>query len=306
MLSFKSGRPIAIIEGGKLNNQIINITDDDNENIIDNDPLDMLDDVLYGLDIKRLSRVKIKELINILKNKKTSLALIDDNELLKKIIDRSKEQSKKELKIYDEGQINVLPYFNGTDRCYISGQTMCGKSYWCLKYAKLYEKVHKKNKIYLFTDNTDDDTYDSIKNITKFKLDNKLLELEEPIEPSKFEDSLCIFDDIDSIQDKKILIYVNNLRDSIVKKGRHNNISCLCTNHLNTDYKNTRILLSQSNLITVYCRSGSSDGIKYLLKKYGGIDKKVREKILKLPSRWVSISLNHPQYVIYEKGIFVI
>lgn len=212
----------------------------------------------------------------------------------------------REYAIADEGMLQPLPLFNGTSRLYIAGSTMCGKSYFCRKYLEQYIKVFPKKKIFVFSDVEHDETLDSIsKNIVRFKLDDGLLN-GEPIKPETFKDSVCIFDDIDSIQNPKLLKYIQSLRDAILRRGRHENITCLCTSHLLTNYKDTRIILNEANSITIFPGGTGSHGIKYLLSKYCGMDKAQIARIMALPSRWVSIYTHSPSYVSYEKGIYTL
>jgi hypothetical protein len=304
MLSFKEGRPIAIIKGGKYNNQILHITENNENNMIKNSPLEMLEDIYKGKNKKKLSRTEMTAIKNALitgdEEKAESLY-----EIISDVRQKSKEMSKKEFKIYDEGIIQPLPRFNKTERCYIAGQTECGKTYWCKKYLEQMRKVHPKKKIFVFSDVAHDPELDSIKNLIRFELDEELID-KKPIKPEVFKDSICVFDDIGSIQDKQLYKIIQNLRDSLLRRGRHEDISTLITSHLLTNYKDTRIILNECNSITIFCRSGSTYGIKYLLKKYIGLDKKGIQKVLNLPSRWITIYKNHPQYILYEKGVYIL
>jgi hypothetical protein len=226
-------------------------------------------------------------------------------DIVSDVKDRCRDMSKKELKLFDDGILQPLPRFNKTERCFIAGQTECGKTFYCRKYLEQLRKVFPDKKIYVFSDVEHDDEIDCLKNIVRFKLDDELLN-KDPIRPEKFKDSICVFDDVDSIQNPALLKYIQALRDSLLRRGRHEDISCLITSHLLTNYKDTRIILNECNSLTVFCRSGSSHGIKYLLNKYVGLDKKQIQKAMDLPSRWITIHKNHPQYILYEKGAYLI
>lgn len=312
MLSFKDinnkGVPVAIIKGGKNNNKIIYIIDENNKNddnnyLIDNNPLDNVDDV-YNTNMKKMNRKQILNIKNALMKNNTT----EDKAEYDIIINAqklSKELSKKEFKIFDDGIIQPLPRFNKTERVYIAGQTECGKSYWCKMYLNQMVKVHPDKKIFLFSDVEEDPEIDEIKNLIRFKLDDDLAK-KTSIDLSNFDNSICLFDDIDSIQNKLVYKFVQNLRDCILRRGRHNAISTLITSHLLSNYGDTRIILNECNSIVLFCRSGSSYQIKYLLNKYIGLDKEQINKIMNLPSRWVKIQKNAPMYITYEKGIYLI
>ena len=176
-------------------------------------------------------------------------------------------------------------------------------------YQNIYNKWTKysqKKNIYIFSDVEHDPELDGkLKNITRFKLDEGLLE-KEPIRPEFFKSGVCVFDDIDSIQNKKLLKYVNTLRDALLKRGRHEDISTIVSSHLITNYNDTRVILNECNTYTIFCKAGNLYGIKYLLNKYMGLDKNQINKIVNLNSRWVSINKNFPQYVIYQHGCFML
>ena len=122
MLSFTDGRPVAIIKGGKNHNKIIYVCEDDKNEVIYNNPLDILEDVFDENNRKKMSRLEISAIKYALISKDKS------TDLLKDIYNRSENKSKKEFKIYDDGIVQPLPRFNKTERCYIAGQTECGKS----------------------------------------------------------------------------------------------------------------------------------------------------------------------------------
>lgn len=307
MLNLKEGRPIAIIKNGKNHNKIIYINsgDDEESNVIDNNPLDMLEDI-YVNNKKKMSRKDIITIKNAL-SKRDDPDYYEDSvyEILNDARGKNRELSKKEFKIFDDGIVQPLPRFNKTERCFIAGQTECGKTHYCKKYLEQLVKVHPEKNVYVFSDVEKDPELEGIENLVRFRIDEEVLN-KKPIQPEKFKDSICVFDDIDSIQNEKVYKYIQNLRDSILRRGRHENISCIVTSHLITNYKDTRIILNECNSITIFCRSGSTYGINYLLKKYIGLGKDEIRKIINLPSRWVTIYKNHPQYVLYEKGIYIL
>jgi hypothetical protein len=305
MLSFEDGTPIALIKGGKHDKKILYIRDEDPAKSIKNNPLDMIEDIYKTANKNKLTKNDMSKIKNALEKDDDNDFLGSVYDVVSDVKDKCRDMSKKELKLFDNGVIQPLPRFDKTERCYIAGQTECGKSYYCKKYLEQLRKVYATKKIFVFSDVESDPEIDSLKNIVRFKLDDELLN-KDPIRPEKFKDSICVFDDIDSIQNPALLKYIQALRDSLLRRGRHEDISCLITSHLLTNYKDTRIILNECNNITLFPRSGSSHGIKYLLSKHIGMDKKQSQKVVDLPSRWITIHKNHPQYVLYEKGAYVI
>jgi len=307
MLTFDEsdkGRPIAIIKNGKYHNKIIYIQKDFTDNAIQNNPLDNVDDIYDMVNKKKMSKIDMVKIKNYLKNDDDD---VDESvyEIVNNIKNKSKEISKKEFKLYDNGIIQPLPRFDKTTRVYICGQTECGKTWFLTQYLKQLVKVEKTKKIYIFSDVEHDPEIDDNLDVIRFKLDDELLEKSEiPVE--KFKNSVCVFDDIDSIQNKKLYQYIQNLRDAILRRGRHENITCIVTSHLCTNFKDSRIVLNEANSIVIFPRAGSSHGIKYMLQKYCGFSTKQINKIIELPSRWVYISKTYPQYIIYEKGVYIV
>jgi hypothetical protein len=339
MLSFTKGKPIALITGGKYNNQIVHLYDptkkccnlctpqcgqrDKNGRFlgkccreckggncgneqplpeIKNDPNDILDEDFIRSHKKKMSVLELNKL-------RKGLALNipplenDLNEIYHKCKEQFDNKSKKELKIHDNGVVQVLPNFNEPERSYICGPSGSGKSTYVSSYLQQLKKVYPKRDIFLISDVDKDDVLDKL-NPMRIELDDAFLNTE--LHPKTFNDSIVVFDDIDSIENDKVKKKVEKLRDSLLKRGRHEETSVVVTNHLLTDYKHTRIILSEVNSITFFPKSGSSNAIHYTLSKYVGLTKEQIKKIFTLPSRWVTVYKHYPMYVLYEKGIYLL
>lgn len=342
MISLSRGEPIATIKNGKYHNKILYICDPTkkccdqcNEDCafdpcceeclggrcgkcINNDAFDMVDED-YVRTLKKkipsnemyLLKEAAKRGINL-----DNLDYIDDDEIIdmyNKISAKNKDLSAKEFKIWDDGELSALPDFNKTFRYYIAGPAGSGKSYYVGRLLKNFRKVCPKKKIYIFSDVDVDPELDSIGNITRFKLDEKLID-KKPIDVTLFADSVCVFDDIDSIQNPKLYTVVSKLRDALLRRGRHigngseeeSGVSVIVTAHLMSNYKDTRIILNECNAITFFPKSGATDAIKYVLKKYVGMSKDNINKVFDLPSRWTTVFKNCPQYVMYSKGLYLL
>jgi Cdc6-like AAA superfamily ATPase len=311
MLTFKKSkdyRPIAIVRGGRDDGRIIYLDPNPNtekeEQRIKSSMLDEIDeDFIRGF--------KKKMSINDMRNLKVSMRKEEaptDEQLLEiydSIVRETKSRTMREFKVHDGGIVEPLPHFNETERAYVAGPTGSGKSYFVGKYLRKLRKVFPKRTIYIFSDVNEDEVLDSIPGIIRVKLDEEALEA-GPINPETLSNSICVFDDIDSIQNKKMSVMIQNLRDSLLRRGRHDNISTIVTSHLMTNYKDTRIILNECNSITFFPRSGASNGIMYTLKNYVGLNKQQITKIMDLPSRWVYCHKNFPLYIVYEKGVYLL
>jgi predicted AAA+ superfamily ATPase len=98
------------------------------------------------------------------------------------------------------------------------GVSGSGKSTFTRKFVKEYKKTFKENKVYLFSCLTEDESLDEIKPL-RFRLEEDLVT--DPINVAELSSSLIIFDDIDTIANKKIKEAVYQLLNEILQIGRH-------------------------------------------------------------------------------------
>lgn len=215
----------------------------------------------------------------------------------------NKEIANREFKVTD-GYIQLLPNTKTRDTNYIAGKSGSGKSTWISKYLSWYKKMYPDNKIFLFSRLAEDEVLDQY-NPIRISLNEELVT--DPIDPDEeLCDSLCIFDDTDTIKDKNIKKAINDLKDDILQIGRHENVFVCIVSHLINNYKETRTILNESMYITFFPSSGSPHGIRYMLKNNMGLDKKQIERIMNLPSRWVTLKNSCPLAVIYETGVYLL
>jgi hypothetical protein len=205
---------------------------------------------------------------------------IVDNESNKKSFDKLTLQSGSYFKPMPVGDCFSVNY------CY--GQSGSGKSYYCNMYCENYLKLYPENKVYLIThpEAPDDPAFEDLDykrlKISKF-IDNPPL-LED------FNDSLVIFDDYENIKPKELNEIVHKLIDDIASLGRKRHISCFCISHLSTNYKKTKLLLSEANQITCYMHTAAKSQVDYLLKSYGNCDQDQIKYLRSLPSRWITVN----------------
>lgn len=239
-------------------------------------------------------------LIGLIKNENKS---IKDKKLY---VSDNDKNVKKGFSSYDcnENETLQLVPNNKTERqcIYICGQSGSGKSYFTSNFVKEYKKLNPKNSIYVISSIDEDKSIDSLKPIRLNVLSTEFLE--DDISSEDFKDSLVIFDDIDVFGNKvrkKIMAIVNN----ILQIGRHFNVSVCFTTHNPCAGNETKILLAEAHIITIFPKTTGNRALKYLLDNYLGLDSKQIDKIKKMKSRAVSIIRGYPMVIIGEKQAFL-
>ena len=215
----------------------------------------------------------------------------DDHTLIKEF---------KQLRIANDSAFQQVPdSTKNREILYITGPSGSGKSTYTRKYLEQYKKKYKHNPIYLFSALPDDESLDDIKP-KRIMIDESLVN--DPISVEEFRDCAVIFDDIDVISNKLIRAEIYNILNKILEIGRHFSITCIVTNHLPTNGRDTRRILNESHSVTYFPHSASGR-IKYLLIDYLGIDKKMIRKFRISNSRWCTIFKNYPQLYMLEREI---
>ena len=232
-----------------------------------------------ALNIEKLGRPVSKIIGGKYNNKIVSVA-VDEEE---------KEEVNREFThlTLDEGKFQQIPdTTKNRDILYITAPSGAGKS------------------TYLFSALTEDETIDQLKDIKRIKVDDTLVS--DPLDIKEFEKSCVVFDDIDVIGNKHIREAVYKILNQILELGRHHHITCIITNHLATNGKDTRRILNECGSITYFPSSGSVKGINYLLETYCGLDKKDILKAKKIKSRWITVFKHYPQIMMGEKSIWLL
>jgi hypothetical protein len=298
MLSFKEGgRKIARVKGGKDDGKIIYLKEDNN-----NEELDIKDlSKDFFNKYKKKKKGDAKKLIASLREQNPP----EDEELREIYNDAVSDIRKKtrnEIRITN-GKLIPLPNKNVVEKIYVSAPSGAGKSTWCGKWINEFKKMFKDDEYFVFSTIGRDKVLDKHEPI-RIPLSEDLLT--DPISPNEIENSIVVFDDVDTITNPKIRNNICGLRDWLLEQGRHFNIRMLMTSHLLMNYSATRRLLNESTAVVFFCKSGNAYHIKRFLKQYAGLDKNQIKRILNLPSRWVALYKTYPMYILYEKGVYLL
>ena len=304
MFSLTAGRPIARIREGEHDKQIIGLVESDptgKETAHMNDPIIVLGEDFFAerkTSTGRLRPQHLRELFVALKADKEP----DDDSLRELYLEAKEEFEARNRKEFTIGYGLVTPLPDGKRReCpYVCGPSGAGKSTYVSKLIHEMRIADPQTPLFVFSRLDKDDIID-IHHPQRVPLSADM-----KITPEDVKQSICLFDDIDTIPDKKTFEVVQKLRDDLLETGRHEDVTVISTCHMMMNYKKTRVPLNEATSVTFFPGAGSSYHIKRYLKEHAGMEKKMIEKILKLPSRWVTLYRRSPQYIIYEKGCFLL
>lgn len=156
----------------------------------------------------------------------------------------------------------------------------------------------------MFSSLSDDPTLDKLKYLKRIKIkDEKFLSLDLTAED--FKDSLVIYDDTDTITNKRVVLKLLNLLSDILNCGRHNNVSLLYTSHILCDGHKTKHILSEAHTLVLYPLTASKKHLKYLLETYLGFDKEDIQRLIDLDGRPKFIKKTYPITCYSEHTVYI-
>lgn len=297
--NFKEGKAIGIIEGGQYHNKIIYISDKKKC-----EQSKCCEKCTTGCGI--INPMCCNKCLNLMGG---CMSCEDNdmflNEFAKIFRDEIRQKMNNEIDSVNIKDGTVLPIpkveKEQVDHIFIAGPSGAGKSRWASIYCKQYKKLYPNNKIYLLSDVSEDKKLDELKP-SRVILDERMYT--EPIPIEAFKNSIVIFDDIDTIKDKRIREAVRDLRDEILEKGRHSNINVLSISHNPTNNKPTKASLLESSSVVLFPGGGDDFHITNVLKNYCGINPKKINEIVNIESRWIQCHKKYPKYILHENGAF--
>lgn len=206
-----------------------------------------------------------------------------------------------------------------SERMFSAGTAGTGKSYVAAMLMRNYLKMFPKNKIYLFL-RQDDKNYEDIPRTEYILGDDEFPEdteavINKEIKMEDFGDSFVIFDDMDNLQDKKLLTAVHKLMNDLVTSGRKKNIYVLYISHIIANYAQTKVIANEANKTFFFPMTGTFQ-IEAYLHKHAGMKKKDAEALVASLKRigaetdngkmWAMLSTGCPQFILHRKGIFML
>ena len=306
MLSLKRGKEIAVITDGNMKGKKIFLYGKDD--FTGKAPSEFVVKTserkkLIPKDYFRNRKIKIKDEKILLKAVNDDAKISDVEERLQddyiKIQKLIEDKLKKELDFTDKStKVFPLPQ-KFSERIYVPAPSGSGKSTFIGMYLKQLRILYPNRKIVIFSRVEHDEPLDRFKNLERIDLIEFAL---KPPKVESFRNNILIFDDIDTILNKSIVRTLRSFRDDVLEVGRHFNISCISTSHIITNFHATRTLINEAQAVVVFPKGGSFGQIRGFLDRYMGFDKELIEIIRTLPTRWLYIHKEYPQYIIHEKG----
>jgi len=310
MLSFEKGRLIGRISGGKYDKELLYLYDPDSDKerekgMTKKVPFD--DDILNELlfkNLKQKGRLNTREIQSVISHLEKNVLPADEKIL--DLYDRAKaikdKKIDKELILHD-GNIVPVPDINRRATIYVTGPSGSGKSTWISNYTAEFKKLFPEKEIILFSRKGDDEVLDKL-GPKRMILDESLAD--DPISPDELKHKLVIFDDTDTIPQKKIRDAVTHMKNDILEVGRSYDINIITSAHNVTDYKHSRTILQESDNVVIFPKGGVTRQLRYYLKGYLGLNDAEIKRILNLPSRWIQIYTSFPQAIVYSGGCYLL
>jgi hypothetical protein len=191
---------------------------------------------------------------------------------------------------------------------FIAGESGAGKSYFAREYAKEYNRMFPRNEIFLISYLDQDETLDSYDKITRLNcFNNEFLKEAGTLDlQTEFSNSFVIFDDIDSITEKKNKVIIYALLNKILRLGRHYNISVAYLGHELYSSHDLKCILNECHTITFFPRFLNFKKLKYLLEEYFGLSKEQIAKIRALKDRNVTYIKGGNKLILSDSTCFIL
>lgn len=190
------------------------------------------------------------------------------------------------------------------DRYNIFAVPGAGKSTFVSKYCIEYNNLFPNNVIYMISSKTEDKAFNDVKNFEYIILED-LLEYQDGLSQNEFKNCCVIFDDVNSIADKKLKDIVNKSKTQLLSVGRSNNINVLSTAHKGKAGQDSIYTIETATHHVIFPGSNKAQNIAYMKDKVG-LHKKTIEEIMNEQTRYVIITNSFPQYYMTETKIKMI
>jgi hypothetical protein len=185
-------------------------------------------------------------------------------------------------------------------RMYVTGLSGSGKSFFIAQFVKYNRPKHPF--VFLFSPVSNDSSLATIKGLTHLTIEELEKELKREFKVEDLpEGCLVIFDDVESYPKKAAKKYLD-LRDQLLERGRHRDISTITVSHNATNGATTKASIRESQYWILFPKFNTRD-TKNILKTYGGFSTEEIDQIMHMDSRWVLIKKSIPKYAIGQHEV---
>ena len=297
----EKARPLALVKGGNNDGDILYLNDDLSGG---KKPKRTIDRSKYSKDMKGLKPaertrafVRLEEALS----KGTEPSEMKE-EALSALYEKMHRDSTNDtmIELDDEGQFELLPTPDPKRRevWYIAGQSGSGKSFIAKSLASYYKKLFPEREVYLVSKLEEDATLDALKFLKRLKIQSFI---DDYPDLDEFKNCMVIMDDYDTLTGDADKV-IHKLIDDLSIMGRHVCVSLVLCSHYLTNYKKTRLLLTETTHLVVYPQSTSFHALRYLLKNQVGIEEDDLKRYRKLGSRWLCFVKGFPTMMISQKN----
>jgi hypothetical protein len=301
----KSGTPIATVQGGEYNKEVLYLHDSANEK---SGKKGLKELELGKHRLAKLPPRKQAEVMRILQDaymkgippEHLNIDVPGAEDAYREMIGEVEEKSETSIKLPPGStfSVNISDDPKKRQIFYIAGASGAGKSYMAKHLATEYQKHFPKRPVYLVSKLKEDETLDSMpKRPLRLSIEKLIENPVKDLEPLR--ESLIIFDDYDTLEGKEGKA-VQQLIDDICIMGRHTVTSLLILSHHLSNFKKTRLCLTEATNFVLYPQSTGAHSLNYFLKSYVGMGPNEVAQLKKSRSRWISIHKNFPIYYITE------
>jgi hypothetical protein len=298
----KEAVPVAFIDGGRYDGEVVFVSEQPDKADGKRRPQEgqvNLEPMLRGLGLKPRERAQVA--VRLQKAMRFGHPPEEDIlDLYHKV--KAKTDMGRSITLVD-GTMMPVPDPEKRGVTFVFGAAGSGKSVFVRDQIIRFKNLFPKATVYLFSRKNEDPSLDDIKP-KRILIDDAIGD--EHINCDAFDPgSAIVFDDVDSLP-KKQMEAVHAILKDVLNVGRQRRLYTWVTSHLGSDYKRTREILNECQQIVFFPNGSSTYAIKYVLERYAGMDKQQIKKVLKLPSRWVSVRTHLPRVCVYQSGCFLL
>ena len=301
----KDSTPIATVSGGEYNKDVLYLQQDGGKNLGKKGVKEL---EIGKHRLSKLSPRKQSEVMRVLQDaykkgippEHLNLEVDGAEDAYREMLGEVEEKGSTKIKLPPGStfSLNFNPDPTKRSIFYIAGASGSGKSYIAKHLSEQYQKLFKGRPVYLVSKLKEDETLDGMTEKPQRLNIDKLVETPlTDLEPLR--ESLIIFDDFDTLTGKDAKA-VQQLIDDICIMGRHTITSILILSHHLSNFKKTRLCLTEATHFVVYPQSTGAHALNYFMKTYVGMGPEEVKTLKSSGSRWVCIHKNFPIYYITE------